>query len=60
MSDGFYVYIIAFDNECFGIFATRKAAEESLAEQISKGGPAWGDCKVEQWAILGEPERMRA
>jgi len=31
----FYVYVIAFDAEVFGIFATREAAEESLKLQLA-------------------------
>jgi hypothetical protein len=36
---GFYVYVITFDQDTFGIFATREAAEESLRQQIAQGGP---------------------
>lgn len=53
---GFYVYVIAFDQEQFGIYATKEAADEALAGQIADGGPAWGDCKVERWLVAGDPE----
>lgn len=59
MSDAphFYVYAIVFDQDLFGIFATRVAAETDLERQIAEGGPAWRDCKVERWRVEGEPEK---
>lgn len=56
MSKFFYVYAITFDQDTFGVFATRKEAEESMAEQIAGHGPAWDDCKISRWKISGEPE----
>lgn len=55
-ADGFYIYVIAFDQEQFGIYSTREAAEEALAGQIAEGGPGWEDCKVERWLVNGTPE----
>lgn len=52
----FYVYAITFDQDTFGVFATRKDAEDSLASQISDGGPAWADCSIEKWRVNGVPE----
>jgi len=59
MGDHFYVYAIAFDQDVFGIFATREAAEADLKlkRQIDEGGPAWEDCNVERWRVDGTPER---
>jgi hypothetical protein len=53
---GFYVYVIAFDQEQFGIYATKEAADEALAAQIAEGGPAWDGCTVQRWIVAGEPE----
>lgn len=55
-SDHFYVYAITFDQDTFGVFATREAAERSLRQQIAEGGPAWEDCQVERWRVEGQPE----
>lgn len=52
----FYVYAITFDQDTFGIFAMREAAEESLREQIAAGGPAWDGCAIERWRVEGKPE----
>lgn len=52
----FYVYAITFDQDTFGIFATREAAEQSLEAQIAEGGPAWEDCEVTRWRVVGVPE----
>lgn len=52
----FYVYAIVFDEESFGLFATREEAEASLRRQIESGGPAWEDCEVIRWRIYGNPE----
>ena len=52
----FYVYAITFDQDTFGIYSTREAAEASLAAQIEGHGPAWEDCEVERWTIQGRPE----
>jgi hypothetical protein len=52
----FHVYVIAFDQDVFGIHATRAAAEESLRKQIQAGGPAWEACRIERWCIDGEAE----
>lgn len=52
----FYVYIIEYDIEVFGIFATAEEAEASLERQTEAGGPAWEDCKVQRIKISGEPE----
>jgi hypothetical protein len=54
---GFNVYVIVFDPDVFGIFASREAAEAEFERQINEGGPAWPDCKVEAWFVEGEPER---
>lgn len=58
MSDNsyFFIYAIMFDQDTFGIFATRKEAEDDLKRQIASGGPAWEDCKIEQWRVNGTPE----
>ena len=56
MNEHFFVYAITFDQDTFGIFATRAAAEESLARQIAAGGPAWDGCEVERWRVEGSPE----
>ena len=48
-----YVYVIHFDQDEFGIFATRAEAEASLAEQIAGGGPAWEDCEITARRIYG-------
>lgn len=53
----FYVYAITFDQDTFGVYATRAEAEESLREQIAGHGPAWDDCQVTRWRIWGVPER---
>ncbi len=55
----FYVYAITFDQDVFGIYSTREAAEESLRQQIEAGGPAWEDCEVSRWRVAGEPEVNR-
>jgi hypothetical protein len=55
----FYVYVIAFDQDVFGIFATREEAEKNLERQIEEGGPAWDACKVERWKVNGTPEVTR-
>lgn len=52
----FYVCVIAFDQDVFGIFSTREAAEVSLGRQIAEGGPAWDACEVERWRVEGDPE----
>lgn len=52
----FFVYAITFDQDTFGIYATRADAEKSLARQIAEGGPAWADCKIERWRVEGTPE----
>jgi len=52
----FFIYAITFDQDTFGVFATREEAEESLKQQTAEGGPAWEDCKVERWRIKGVPE----
>ena len=52
----FFVYAITFDQDTFGLFATREAAEEDLKKQIEGGGPAWDDCKVVRWRVDGTPE----
>lgn len=52
----FYVYAVVFDQECFGVYATREEAEESLDKQMSSGGPAWDGCDIAQWKITGVPE----
>jgi hypothetical protein len=59
-SPHFFVYVIAFDQDVFGIFATREDAEASLERQISEGGPAWRDCEVERWRVWGTPEIIEA
>lgn len=58
MSDHFFVYVILFDLDVFGIFSTREAAEESFAWQIARGGPARADCKVERLRVEGRPESV--
>lgn len=58
MSDHFYVYVIAFDQDVFGIFATREAAEANLMQQILDGGPAWDGCEVQRWRVQGQPEMV--
>jgi hypothetical protein len=50
-NDDLYVYVIAFDQDVFGIFRTEEAAKADLARQISEGGPAWEGCKVERWKV---------
>jgi hypothetical protein len=55
-TSGFNVYVIAFDSDVFGIFASREAAEAEFERQINEGGPAWQDCKVEPWFVEGVPE----
>jgi hypothetical protein len=60
MKRGFYVYAITFDQDTFGVFATHKEAEESMAEQSAGHGPAWDDCTISQWRIYGEPEMFGA
>jgi hypothetical protein len=52
----FYVYAIIYDQEVFGLFATREEAERSLRKQIKDGGPAWDDCEIARWRIDGIPE----
>ena len=52
----FYVYEIHFDQDNFGIFATREDAERSLRRQITEGGPAWADCKISRIRVAGVPE----
>lgn len=52
----FYVYAITFDQDVFGIFSTREAAEEDFKRQIEDRGPAWKDCEIERWKVKGEPE----
>jgi hypothetical protein len=46
-TDEMYVWVIFWDQDVFGIFATEQAAREDLARQIAEDGPAWNDCKVE-------------
>ena len=57
---GFYVYAITFDQDTFGVFATREEAQASLKQQIAEGGPAWQDCEIERWLIEGTPEIIEA
>ena len=57
---GFYIYAITFDQDVFGVFATREEAQASLKQQIAEGGPAWGDCKIQRWLIEGTPEIIAA
>jgi hypothetical protein len=56
----FVVYAITYDDECFGLYATRVEAETAFARQLAEGGPAWEDCHVNPWWINGEPEVHRA
>lgn len=56
MAEHFFVYAITFDQDTFGIYATREAAEEGLREQIAAGGPAWKDCTIKRWRVEGKPE----
>ena len=58
-TSGFYIYVIAFDQDTFGAFASREGAEKSLHKQITEGGPAWEDCEIERWFIEGTPEEGR-
>lgn len=46
-----HVYVIAFDQDQFGIFRTREAAEKNLQYQIGHGGPAWDGCQVEKMYV---------
>lgn len=48
-----YVWAITFDQDVFGLFATEELAEAELERQIEAGGPAWDDCKVERWKVIG-------
>jgi hypothetical protein len=52
-----YVWTIDYDNECYGIYATKEAAEEGLARQIAEGGPAWDACEVHQRSVAGPGSR---
>lgn len=52
----FFVYAIAFDQDTFGVFSTRQAAEDSLRQQVKDGGPAWDGCEVQKWRIMGAAE----
>lgn len=56
----FYVYAIVFDQEVFGIYATREEAGTSLKRQIEAGGPAWEDCEVVSWLVGGDPETAQS
>jgi hypothetical protein len=52
-----YVWTIDYDNECYGIYATKEAAEEGLARQIADGGPAWDNCEVHRCRAAGPGSR---
>src|SRR5258708_708878 len=53
---GFYVYAITFDQDVFGVFSTREAAEKDLEDQIAGGGPAWDGCDVSRLRVARAPE----
>ena len=55
MASEISVYVIAYDDEVYGTFATRSEAEESLAEQVAGDGPAWDSCEVQERIILLPP-----